>query len=144
MLQSRNLLVLECKFIFVFFFICSYLTINYFPFSNEVVQHLSAIDNLSHSVQTLIPWSVLVWVAIYHFSVWKDWLSLIYFSSEIDNGKNPANLTRQHVERVSSENMWMNGKVDAILVCRWNKLDNLQSFFYLFWYYVSCSHIKAG
>ncbi|GJJ07838.1 hypothetical protein Clacol_002043 [Clathrus columnatus] len=61
---------------------------------NDVVQHLAAIDKLSQNIHTMIPWSVLV---------------------EIDNGKNPANLTRQHIERLATENQWMNGKVDAIL-----------------------------
>ncbi|KAF8530604.1 transcription factor subunit Med10 of mediator complex-domain-containing protein [Hysterangium stoloniferum] len=60
---------------------------------NEVIQHLASIGDLSQGVQTMIPYQVLV---------------------DIDNGRNPMNLTRERIERAAVENQFMNGKIDAV------------------------------
>lgn len=37
--------------------------------------------------------------------------------SEIDNARNPMQLTRDRLERAATENQFMNGKIQAIKVC---------------------------
>ena len=36
--------------------------------------------------------------------------------SDIDNGRNPMNLTRERIERAAVENQFMNGKIAAVQV----------------------------
>ncbi|KIJ22541.1 hypothetical protein M422DRAFT_57162, partial [Sphaerobolus stellatus SS14] len=61
---------------------------------NEVIQRLGAIEELSPRYQnTLIPYQVLL---------------------DIDNARNPTNITRERIERAAVENQFMNGKIDAI------------------------------
>ena len=63
---------------------------------NEVINHLATIDQLSEHVQTMVPIQVL---------------------AEIDNSRNPMQLTRERLERAATENQFMNGKIQAIKVC---------------------------
>ncbi|EKM59030.1 uncharacterized protein PHACADRAFT_249193 [Phanerochaete carnosa HHB-10118-sp] len=60
---------------------------------NDVINHLAAIDNMSQNVSTMIPVQVL---------------------AEIDNSRNPMQLTRDRLERAATENQFMNGKIQAI------------------------------
>ncbi|KAI0071158.1 hypothetical protein K474DRAFT_1669303 [Panus rudis PR-1116 ss-1] len=68
---------------------------------NDVIGHLAHLDDMSHHVPTRIPMQVL---------------------EEIDNSRNPMNLTRERVERAATENQFMNGKIQAILSYK-NYLD---------------------
>lgn len=63
------------------------------PRVNDVVNHLAAIDQMSDHVKTMIPMQVL---------------------SEIDNAKNPMQITRDQIERAAAENQFMNGKIAAL------------------------------
>lgn len=63
--------------------------------SNEVINHLASIDDMSQHVPTMIPMQVL---------------------AEIDNARNPMQLTRDRLERAATENQFMNGKIQAIKV----------------------------
>jgi hypothetical protein len=38
--------------------------------------------------------------------------------ADIDNGRNPMQLTRDRLERAATENQFMNGKIQAIKVLR--------------------------
>ncbi|KAF9052309.1 hypothetical protein BDZ89DRAFT_1005225 [Hymenopellis radicata] len=60
---------------------------------NEVVHHLGRLDDLAQQTQTMIPMEVL---------------------AEIDNGRNPMQLTRDRIERAATENQFMNGKIAAL------------------------------
>lgn len=60
---------------------------------NEVVHHLASIEDLAQGVKTLIPYQVL---------------------ADIDNSRNPMNLTRERIERAAVENQFMNGKIAAV------------------------------
>lgn len=62
-------------------------------FRNNVVQHLATIDDMAQHISTMIPMQVL---------------------SDIDNGRNPMQLTRERLERAATENQFMNGKIAAI------------------------------
>lgn len=64
-------------------------------YSNDVINHLAKIDQMSQDVPTMIPMQVLV---------------------DIDNGRNPMQLTRERLERAATENQFMNGKIQAISV----------------------------
>lgn len=66
--------------------------------SNEVIAHLSTIDNMAQHVGTMIPLQVL---------------------ADIDNARNPMQLTRDRLERAATENQFMNGKIVAIDVGAW-------------------------
>lgn len=61
--------------------------------SNEVVQHLATIDDMAQNIQTTIPFQVL---------------------QDIDNARNPMQLTKDRLERAATENQFMNGKIAAI------------------------------
>ncbi|KAG6845834.1 hypothetical protein H0H87_002522 [Tephrocybe sp. NHM501043] len=60
---------------------------------NEVVSHLGTIDDMAQHISTMIPLQVL---------------------TEIDNSRNPMQLTRERLERAATENQFMNGKIAAI------------------------------
>lgn len=62
---------------------------------NEVVHHLSMIDDMAAHIPTMIP---------------------IQIMSDIDNGRNPTHLTKDGLERAATENQFMNGKINAIEV----------------------------
>jgi mediator of RNA polymerase II transcription subunit 10 len=61
--------------------------------ANEVVNHLMSIDNKAQDIQTMIPFQVL---------------------SDIDNARNPMQLTKERLERAATENQFVNGKIAAI------------------------------
>ncbi|KAG6329660.1 hypothetical protein ID866_9429 [Astraeus odoratus] len=61
--------------------------------ANEVVRQLSVIDNLAENIQTMVPLQVL---------------------ADIDNARNPMQLTKERLERAAAENQFMNGKIAAI------------------------------
>lgn len=65
--------------------------------SNQVVDHLATLDDMSQHIQSMIPLQVLM---------------------DIDNGKNPMQLTKDRLERAATENQFMNGKINAIEVSR--------------------------
>ncbi|KAF9071024.1 transcription factor subunit Med10 of mediator complex-domain-containing protein [Rhodocollybia butyracea] len=60
---------------------------------NSVVQHLSTIDSMAIGTRTMIPMQIL---------------------TDIDNARNPMQLTRERLERTATENQFMNGKIAAI------------------------------
>ncbi|KAG6885488.1 hypothetical protein C0993_001095 [Termitomyces sp. T159_Od127] len=60
---------------------------------NEVVTHLSTIDDMAQNTKTMIPLQIL---------------------TEVDNSRNPMLLTRERIERAATENQFMNGKIAAI------------------------------
>ncbi|PPQ77286.1 hypothetical protein CVT25_010868 [Psilocybe cyanescens] len=60
---------------------------------NDVVSHLSTLDDMSHHVSTMIPMQIL---------------------ADIDNSRNPMQLTKERLERAATENQFMNGKIAAI------------------------------
>ncbi|THU91234.1 hypothetical protein K435DRAFT_780853 [Dendrothele bispora CBS 962.96] len=60
---------------------------------NEVVQSLEVIDKVALQTNAMIPRQLLV---------------------DIDNAKNPMQLTRERLERAATENQFMNGKIAAI------------------------------
>ncbi|KAK7466471.1 hypothetical protein VKT23_005192 [Stygiomarasmius scandens] len=62
---------------------------------NEVIQYLHSVDNLARTpdLNTMIPIQVLL---------------------DIDNAKNPMQLTRERLERAATENQFMNGKIEAV------------------------------
>ncbi|KAG5650384.1 hypothetical protein H0H81_012427 [Sphagnurus paluster] len=63
------------------------------PRVNEVVNHLAIIDEMAQHIPTMIPLQIL---------------------TEIDNARNPMQLTRERLERAATENQFMNGKIAAI------------------------------
>ncbi|CAK5279513.1 unnamed protein product, partial [Mycena citricolor] len=60
---------------------------------NDVVTHLNSIDSISRDLRTMIPMQIL---------------------ADIDNARNPMQLTRERLERAATENQFMNGKIAAI------------------------------
>ncbi|KAI0706916.1 transcription factor subunit Med10 of mediator complex-domain-containing protein, partial [Cerioporus squamosus] len=60
---------------------------------NEVVNHLATLEGMSGSIDTMVPMQVLV---------------------DIDNSRNPMQLTKDRIERAATENQFMNGKIHAI------------------------------
>ena len=62
-------------------------------FRNNVVQHLETIDSMVQSLEIMIPMQVL---------------------ADIDDARNPVQLTRERLERAATENQFMNGKIAAI------------------------------
>jgi mediator of RNA polymerase II transcription subunit 10 len=60
---------------------------------NDVVSHLAALDDLARNVRTMIPMQVL---------------------SDVDNSRNPMQITKDRIERAATENQFMNGKIAAI------------------------------
>ncbi|TFK43335.1 transcription factor subunit Med10 of mediator complex-domain-containing protein [Crucibulum laeve] len=60
---------------------------------NDVVGHLATIDDMSQHVSVMIPMQVL---------------------ADIDNARNPMQLTKDRIERAATENQFMNGKIAAV------------------------------
>ncbi|KAJ6618226.1 transcription factor subunit Med10 of mediator complex-domain-containing protein [Mycena sp. CBHHK59/15] len=60
---------------------------------NEVITHLAAVDDMAQGLRTMVPIQVL---------------------TDIDNTRNPMQLTRERLERAATENQFMNGKIVAI------------------------------
>ncbi|XP_006460159.1 hypothetical protein AGABI2DRAFT_67575 [Agaricus bisporus var. bisporus H97] len=60
---------------------------------NNVVQHLATLDDMAQHISTMIPMQVL---------------------TDIDNARNPMQLTRERLERAATENQFMNGQIAAI------------------------------
>jgi len=60
---------------------------------NDVIGHLSLLDEMSQHTQTMVPIQVL---------------------TDIDNSRNPMQLTRERLERAATENQFMNGKIAAM------------------------------
>jgi len=60
---------------------------------NDVISQLSTIDDMAQHTQTMIPIQVI---------------------TDIDNARNPMQLTRDRLERAATENQFMNGKIAAI------------------------------
>jgi len=60
---------------------------------NEVINHLSTIDQMAQHTRTMIPIQTL---------------------ADIDGSRNPMQLTRERLERAATENQFMNGKIAAI------------------------------
>ncbi|KAF7295186.1 Mediator of RNA polymerase II transcription subunit 10 [Mycena indigotica] len=69
---------------------------------NEVIGHLSTIEEMAQGIRTMIPIQVLM---------------------DIDNARNPMQLTRERLERAATENQFINGKIVAIDTYR-NYLNN--------------------
>jgi len=61
--------------------------------ANEVIQHLATIDDMAQNIRTMIPFQVL---------------------QDVDNARNPMQLTKERLERAATENQFMNGKIAAI------------------------------
>ncbi|KAF8559024.1 hypothetical protein OG21DRAFT_1404065 [Imleria badia] len=61
--------------------------------ANEVVHHLTTIDDMAQNIRTMIPFQVL---------------------QDIDNTRNPMQLTKERLERTATENQFINGKIAAI------------------------------
>jgi len=59
------------------------------------VSHLATLDDMAQHVTTMIPMQVL---------------------TDIDNSKNPMQLTKDRLERAATENQFMNGKIAALTV----------------------------
>ncbi|KAI0938906.1 hypothetical protein AcW1_004096 [Taiwanofungus camphoratus] len=60
---------------------------------NDVINHLATLDDMSQHVDTMIPMQVL---------------------ADVDNSRNPMQLTKERLERAATENQFMNGKIHAI------------------------------
>ncbi|RPD62145.1 hypothetical protein L226DRAFT_79807 [Lentinus tigrinus ALCF2SS1-7] len=60
---------------------------------NEVINHLATLEEMSSSLDTMVPMQVLV---------------------DIDSSRNPMQLTKDRIERAATENQFMNGKIHAI------------------------------
>ncbi|KAF8914116.1 transcription factor subunit Med10 of mediator complex-domain-containing protein [Gymnopilus junonius] len=63
------------------------------PRVNDVVSNLSNLDDIAQHLTTMIPMQVL---------------------ADIDNSRNPMQLTKERLERAAAENQFMNGKIAAI------------------------------
>ncbi|KDR83524.1 hypothetical protein GALMADRAFT_235723 [Galerina marginata CBS 339.88] len=63
------------------------------PRVNDVVTHLATLDDMSQHISAMIPVQVL---------------------ADIDNSRNPMQLTKERLERAATENQFMNGKIAAI------------------------------
>ena len=62
---------------------------------NDVISHLATVDEMAQHASLMIPMQVL---------------------ADIDNSRNPMQLTRERLERAATENQFMNGKIAAINV----------------------------
>ncbi|PFH52866.1 hypothetical protein AMATHDRAFT_139391 [Amanita thiersii Skay4041] len=60
---------------------------------NDVIRYLATIDNAAQNINTMIPMQIL---------------------TDIDNARNPMQLTKDRLERAATENQFMNGKIAAI------------------------------
>ncbi|KAK1220994.1 hypothetical protein PQX77_016207 [Marasmius sp. AFHP31] len=65
------------------------------PMVNDIVSHLGTIEEIGMQTRTMIPMQII---------------------SDIDNSKNPMNVTKERLERAATENQFMNGKIAAISV----------------------------
>ncbi|KAG7088663.1 hypothetical protein E1B28_012635 [Marasmius oreades] len=63
------------------------------PRVNDVIHHLANIEEIGMQTRTMIPMQIL---------------------SDIDNCKNPMNVTKERLERAATENQFMNGKIAAL------------------------------
>ncbi|KAJ8080906.1 hypothetical protein PM082_017741 [Marasmius tenuissimus] len=63
------------------------------PMVNDIVNHLATIEDIGMQTRTMIPMQII---------------------SDIDNSKNPMNVTKDRLERAATENQFMNGKITAI------------------------------
>ena len=90
-LAEESRLASVCKFSCPFY----YHQTNLLPiyFRNNVIQHLETIDSMVQPLEIIIPMQVLV---------------------DIDDARNPTQLTRERLERAATENQFMNGKIAAI------------------------------
>ena len=59
------------------------------------MRQLAVIDDMAQSIRTMVPFQVL---------------------ADIDNARNPMQLTKERLERTATENQFMNGKIAAIEV----------------------------
>jgi hypothetical protein len=92
---ERNRLEIECKHSpYSFTFVDGILL----KFRNDVIDCLTKVDDQSRNpeLRTMVPMQILL---------------------DIDNAKNPMNVTRERLERAATENQFMNGKIQAIQVC---------------------------
>ncbi|KAF8639951.1 hypothetical protein AX17_001201 [Amanita inopinata Kibby_2008] len=60
---------------------------------NDVVGHLASIDDMAQHINTMIPMHIL---------------------ADVDDARNPMQLTKDRLERAATENQFMNGKISAI------------------------------
>ncbi|KAH7105748.1 hypothetical protein BKA62DRAFT_687850 [Auriculariales sp. MPI-PUGE-AT-0066] len=67
------------------------------PKVNQVITHLAEVERIAQHIQVAVPFQVL---------------------EDIDQGRNPHNLTRERLERTATENQFMHGKVTAVEVSR--------------------------
>jgi Transcription factor subunit Med10 of Mediator complex len=67
---------------------------------NDVVNHLSAVDEMAQHIRTMIPMQIL---------------------TDIDNSRNPMQLTKERIERAATENQFMNGKIASLTVSNDNR-----------------------
>ena len=63
---------------------------------NDVIQSLQKLDDMSQHMPAMIPFQILM---------------------DIDNGRNPMQLTKERLDRASAENQFMNGRIRAVQVC---------------------------
>ncbi|KDQ65127.1 hypothetical protein JAAARDRAFT_116447 [Jaapia argillacea MUCL 33604] len=75
---------------------------------NEVISHLTAIEDMSHHVSTMVPMQVL---------------------ADVDNSRNPMMLTKDRLERAATENQFMNGKICAVDSYRQHLIEALSQHF---------------
>ncbi|KAI6134901.1 hypothetical protein EV401DRAFT_1901699 [Pisolithus croceorrhizus] len=61
--------------------------------ANDVVRQLATIDDMSQGIRGMVPLQVL---------------------ADIDNARNPMQLTKERLERAATENQFMNGKIAAV------------------------------
>lgn len=61
--------------------------------ANDVVRQLATIDDMSQGIRAMVPLQVL---------------------ADIDNARNPMQLTKERLERAATENQFMNGKIAAV------------------------------
>ena len=81
---------------------------------NGVIERLAAIEELSQKTTTLIPMQILQCAATFSMA---SIVCLITSCRDIDNSRNPMNLTKDRLERAATENQFMNGKIHALSVC---------------------------
>ena len=78
-----------------------------FNFRNHVIKSLGVLEEMSETITTMVPIQVL---------------------ADIDNSRNPMQLTKDRLERAATENQFMNGKIQAIDVsaffaaCPWRRI----------------------
>lgn len=85
-----NKLVYGCGLLSLASPICSLIAV---VLRNEVTGHLATVEDMARLISTMIPMQVL---------------------ADIDNSRNPMQLTRERLERAATENQFMNGKIAAL------------------------------